>query len=165
MPAPRKKPTAKTPVKKVVKKKVAPTNKILPKQKPMGRPRKMTVEVFQKVCSQLTCTYEGLDTLCKKLNSSASAFFDMLDGDKTGKLSELYTRARLRQTEYFHDLQNEVAFNRAEDHTPFTGSNVIQRDGLIIRTLQWQQSKTNPKKYGDKIDLNHSGSIEVDFSE
>jgi hypothetical protein len=165
MPAPKKKPTAKTPVKKAVKKKVAPTNKLIPKPKQTRSTRKMTFEIFEKVCKELESTHQGLKTICSKFNTSSSAFFDLLDGEKEGKLSDLYTRARKRQAEYLFDLQREVVWKRDEDHTAFTGGNVIQRDRLIADTIKWQTTKLNPKKYGEKIDLNHSGSIEVDFSE
>lgn len=32
---------------------------------------------------------------------------------------------------------------------------------LRIRTLQWEAGKRRPKKYGDKLDLNHSGEVAV----
>jgi hypothetical protein len=32
---------------------------------------------------------------------------------------------------------------------------------LRIRTLQWEAGKRKPKKYGDKVDLNHSGEVAI----
>jgi hypothetical protein len=47
----------------------------------------------------------------------------------------------------------EISDHREEDHTPFTGMNVVQRDRLRIDTRKWLLSKLEPKKYGDKVDV------------
>ena len=45
------------------------------------------------------------------------------------------------------------------DGTEVTNHNAIQRNRLQIDARKWALSKMNPKKYGDKIDVNHSGEI------
>jgi hypothetical protein len=62
-------------------------------------------------------------------------------------------RARKEQTDFFGDKIVEIALSREQDHTPFTGTNVIQRDKLIIDTLKFAMSKRNPKEFGDKIEV------------
>ena len=123
--------------------------------------KKMNDEVFESVCLEIEETEKGLRTICKSLNSSASSFYDFIDNEKDEDVrrtkAERYTRARKRQAEYLFDLQREVVFKRDEDHTPFTGSNVVQRDRLISDTIKWQASKLDSKKYGDKIDLTTDG--------
>lgn len=119
------------------------------------RPRKMDRELFDKVCAELEQTHEGLDTICKRQNSSASAFNDLKRDDE--ELTARYVRARQDQAHYLFDLMREVVFNRAEDHTPFTGMNVVNRDRLIADTLKFASSKLLPKVYGDKIDVTTEG--------
>jgi hypothetical protein len=117
--------------------------------------RKMTEEVFTTICNEIQVSHEGLNTLCKKHNSSAPAFFDFMELDE--KYTELYVRARERQADYLADLIHEVAFDGSRDDTPFTGANHVQRDKLKVESLKWTAAKLKPKKYGDKIDLTSDG--------
>ena len=158
MPAPKKKPAAKTPVKKVVRKKVAPKKRV-------AHNKKMTLALYEKISTELETSTDGLDTICKRLNTSATAYYNLQGNDKTGKLHERYARARELQSHFFNDKIVEVAFDDSDDEKAFVGSNHIQRDKVKIEALRIASERANPKKYGTKIDLNHSGSIEVDFSE
>lgn len=137
------------PKKKVVKKTVAP--------KKMGRPRKMTIEVFEKVTAILECSNLALNNICKQFNSSASAYYDIIDGDETGKLSEAFVRARVRQSHFFNDQIIEVAFDDKDDEKPFVGANHIQRDKLKMEALRIASERANPNKYGSKLDLTTKG--------
>lgn len=115
------------------------------------RPRVMTVELFKKICAELEESIEGLGTICATHGSSRSAFNDLRrDNDE---LTAIYARAKEEQADYFNELQREIAFNRTQDHTAFTGANVVNRDKLILDTLRWQQAKAKPRTYGDKLDL------------
>ena len=126
---------------------------------------KMNATTFEMVCKDIEVSTDGLHTICKRYDSSASAFYDYLDKDKTNKYAERYARAKDRQTEYFNDLQRDIAFDRSRDDTAFTGGNHVQRDKLIIGTLQWQQAKTKPKKYGDKLEVDNKGEVTVSFKQ
>lgn len=70
-----------------------------------------------------------------------------------------YTRAREAQADVLADEIIEIAEHSEEDHTAFTGINVIQRDKLRIEARKWIASKLKPKKYGDKIDMSHAGEV------
>lgn len=89
--------------------------------------------------------------------------FDLIDSSEENK--KCYVRAREVQAEVLFDKIQSVANNRTEDHTPFTGSNVIQRDKLIVDAIKWQISKVLPKKYGDRIEVDqkteHSGTVNL----
>ena len=125
--------------------------------------RKMNDEVFSKVCDELQESTDGLKTICKKYDTSSSAFFDLIDHDpeKRQERADQYTRARERQAEYLFDLQREIVFKRDEDHTPFTGANVVNRDRLIMDTLKWQAMKLKPSKYGDKLEVEQTIKREI----
>jgi len=121
-------------------------NKTTPEKK-MGRPAKMDAVVFEKVCSEIEVTHEGLNALCKQYDSSAPAFIAFKNADESGKLSERYARARDNQADYLADLMLDVAFSKSSD------PNMVQRDRLKIDSLKWIASKLKPKMYGDKLDL------------
>lgn len=117
----------------------------------------MNAEIFERACVEIETSYKGINTICKSLGSSAPAFYDFMEADKTNACTERYARAKTRQAEYLFDLQRETVFERSQDHTPFTGGNVIQRDRLISETLKWQAGKLRPEKYGDQIDITSKG--------
>lgn len=158
-----KKPVAKkkTPVKKKGK---APVKKAAPKKR-VAHNKKMTLALFEKVSKELETSRDGLDKICKRLNSSATAYYNFRDKYKDNSLHERYARARENQSHYFNDLIVEVAFDDADDEKPFVGANHIQRDRLKIQALETASKRANPKKYGDKVDVNHSGNIDIDWSE
>lgn len=122
--------------------------------------RKMDEEKFNEICVEIQTTTKGLNTLCKERNSSAPAFFDLMEIDE--KLSERYVRARSRQAEYIADLINEEAFNDERDAEAFVGANHVNRSRLKIDTLKWTASKLLPKKYGDKLELDNNVSIKIE---
>lgn len=67
-----------------------------------------------------------------------------------GDFSAQYTRAREEQADFYADEIIDIA-DTAKD------ANLAR---LQIDARKWKASKLQPKKYGDKIDLNHSGAIE-----
>jgi len=67
-----------------------------------------------------------------------------------GEFSAQYTRAREEQADFYADEIIDIA-DTAKD------ANLAR---LQIDARKWKASKLQPKKYGDKIDLNHSGAIE-----
>lgn len=67
-----------------------------------------------------------------------------------GEFSVQYARAREEQADFYADAIIDIA-DTAKD------ANLAR---LQIDARKWKASKLQPKKYGDKIDLNHSGAIE-----
>lgn len=134
--------------------------------------RKMTVEKVLEICVEIQTTHKGLHTLCKERNSSAPAFYDLIDKDKQAiygpeeneKLSDIYTRAKDRQADYLADLINEVSFDDGDDEKKFVGINHIQRDRLKVDSLKFIAAKLKPKKYGDKVEHEHKVEVhEISF--
>lgn len=68
------------------------------------------------------------------------------------EFSAKYAHARSLQADCYADEMREVA-ETCED---------VNRGRLIVQTLQWTASKLAPKKYGEKLDVEHSGAIEHD---
>lgn len=81
--------------------------------------------------------------------------------------ADQYACAREDRSDLLFERVFDIAEHTDEDHTPFTGANVVQRDKLRIDTLKWALSKMNPKKYGDKAELNIGGTgtaVEIKFN-
>jgi vacuolar-type H+-ATPase subunit I/STV1 len=59
-----------------------------------------------------------------------------------------YARACETRAELIFDEILDISDHTEEDHTAFTGVNVVQRDRLRIDARKWILEKMNPKKYG-----------------
>lgn len=77
-----------------------------------------------------------------------------------------YARAREAGMEALADEILQIADSQegdvlvTEDGREIVNHDAIQRAKLRVDTRKWLMSKIAPKKYGDKLDLNHSGIIE-----
>jgi hypothetical protein len=78
-----------------------------------------------------------------------------------------YARAREAGMEALADEILQIADSQEgdvfvkEDGTEIVNHDAIQRAKLRVDTRKWIMSKIAPKKYGDRLDLNHSGSIDT----
>ncbi|WP_158228577.1 terminase small subunit protein [Sinorhizobium fredii] len=76
-----------------------------------------------------------------------------------------YARAREAGMEALGDEILQIADSqegdvlKTEDGREVVNHDAIQRARLRVDTRKWLMSKIAPKKYGDRLDLNHSGSI------
>ncbi|WP_325051859.1 terminase small subunit-like protein [Sinorhizobium meliloti] len=76
-----------------------------------------------------------------------------------------YARAREAGMEALADEILQIADSQEgdvlknEDGREIVNHDAIQRARLRVDTRKWLMSKIAPKKYGDRLDLNHSGSI------
>jgi hypothetical protein len=95
----------------------------------------------------------------------ADTFYEWLEKDSFK--SERYARAtQIRADVIFDDMliiadQNENDTYTNEDGKVLINNDVINRAKLRIDTRKWVLSKLNPKKYGDKIQQEHSGEIKT----
>ncbi len=70
-----------------------------------------------------------------------------------------YARAREQQAGTFVDQMYDLASSEPERH-PITGAldpASVTHIRNRIATMQWLAAKLAPKKYGDKVDVNHGG--------
>ena len=118
----------------------------------MARPTIYTKELGEKICSQIAAG-KSVRKMCKNpgMPSPASIFNWLLDEDKK-KFLKQYTQARNVQAELLFEELQEIADNQEGD---------VMRDRLRVDTRKWYLSKVLPKKFGEKVGLEHSGSIQV----
>lgn len=91
---------------------------------------------------------------------SYTKFWDMLNEDKFR--ADKYARACIIRAEQVNDEILDIADDKSNDTITYDldGATVekenkefIQRSRVRIDARKWWLSKTNPKKYGDKLDL------------
>ena len=62
-----------------------------------------------------------------------------------------------RAREFQSDVMDDLILDTANACT----SETAQADKVKIAAYQWRASKLAPKKYGDKLELEHSGNVTV----
>lgn len=116
---------------------------------------KTDLDKFEEVCERIE-QGSSLNQLINGKNAvmTNNVFYRMLN--EVEGCNERYARARKIYADLMFEEIKEISDHSDQDHTPFTGSNVIQRDRLRIDARKWILSKLEPKKYGDKLDIDHT---------
>lgn len=99
---------------------------------------------------------------------SCSTFYDLLSNDV--EKSNKYTRATELRTERMAEETLEISDSVEDDIITLpdgrevVNNNVIQRDRLRVDTRKWLLSKMNPKKYGDKIEVDTNQKHVIEYA-
>jgi hypothetical protein len=108
------------------------------------------------------CQREGFPPL--------STFLRWVSQDE--ELEKRYAAAMQMRADIHHEEMFDIAADASKDFVDLvddeTGEcrkvanpNAIRRAQLEIDVRKWSLSRMNPKKYGDKVDLNHGGKVKV----
>jgi lambda repressor-like predicted transcriptional regulator len=114
------------------------------------------------ILERIAAKGESLRKICRVDGMpAASTVFLWLAEDEA--FSEQYARAREVQADAMFDEILEIAdqFDNVQDKLDVEH---INRAKLRIDTRKWAVSKMAPKKYGEKVDLNHSGKLDGDIT-
>ena len=120
---------------------------------PRGRPSKQSDELKQEIIERIS-NGEPLEVICRDAHMPHSSTVRNWQAED-GAFSLAIARARDDGHEHLAYRTRRVAAGEAG-----YSSGDVQRDKLMIWTDFNLLSKWNPKKYGDKVALEHSGSIE-----
>lgn len=133
----------------------------------LGRPTIFLQETADTICERIA-DGESLRSICTdEAMPARSTVFKWL-GERPA-FSDQYARARDEQAETIFDEIIDIADdgrndwmerNFGEDTRWVENGEALRRSQLRIDARKWVAGKLKPKKYGDKIDLNHSGSIQ-----
>lgn len=121
----------------------------------MGRPPfEFNQTAADEICNRLA-KGESLRSICgpgrDDFLPGQNTVFKWLD--EVPEFAKQYARAREAQADNRFEMAWEIAQKAtAED---------VQVARLQIDTIKWQTSKLAPKKYGDRLDVAHSGSLTV----
>jgi len=131
----------------------------------MGRPSKYSEKVGDAICERLM-DGESLRTICASPESpSRHSVFRWLASDE--KFRDQYARAREIQAEVLADELIEIADDVSNDVTgelQMPNGVAVQRAKLQIETRKWIACKLLPRKYGDKIQQEHTGKAGADLT-
>jgi len=120
----------------------------------MGRPSTYSEKAADAICERIAMG-ESLRAICRdEAMPAMSTVFKWLTQQEA--FAEQYAHAREEQAETLADEIVTIADGLGgEDSAVLTA-----RDRLRVDARKWAASKLKPKKYGDKVDLNHGGRID-----
>ena len=128
-------------------------------------------EVADAVCKRLA-DGESLRAICRDADMPSEATIRLWALEDTNGFSAQYMRAR----ELGYDRLAEDLLEIAD--TPVRGvitttkpdgtqetkeADMIEHRRLQVDSRKWMLSKMLPKKYGDKLDLNHAGNLTINW--
>jgi hypothetical protein len=136
----------------------------------MGRPSIFTQEIADEICEHLI---EGMSlrSICLADNMpSAGTVCRWLAAGPDFR--EQYERARDAQADTLADEMLDIADDGSNDWMERKDADdqsigwrengeAIGRSKIRIDTRKWIASKLKPKKYGDKLDVEHGGKVTV----
>ena len=106
-------------------------------------------DTFDEILREIEQGNSLISILRRKEFPSTATFYQWLEADEDK--AKRYVRAcEIRADVIFEDII-DIADHSDEDHTPFTGVNVVQRDRLKIDARKWIVAKLHPKKYSDRV--------------
>lgn len=134
----------------------------------MGRPSDYTPEIALAICERLVGK-ESLRKICLDEDMpSTTSVFRWLEAHESFR--EQYARAREMQADAFADEMTDIADTPmvgqtkkiTEDGVEITEEDMLGHRKLQIDTRKWIASKLKPKKYGEKQQVEHSGTVSLE---
>jgi len=131
---------------------------------PGGRPSDYTPEIADKICSQIS-DGKSLRTICKAASMpSVVTIFSWLR--KHPEFVKQYETAKQEQSDMLVEEMLDISDDSASDyisteHGEKINTEHVQRSRLRVDTRKWIASKLKPKKYGEKQEVEHSGSLSL----
>lgn len=108
--------------------------------------------IVADICEQIA-NGKSLREICEPEHMPApSTVVGWMLEDKA--LAEQYAHARERQADFYADEIIEIA-DKAKNED-------AQVARLRVDARKWKASKLAPKRYGDKLDLNHGGHVKIE---
>lgn len=120
----------------------------------MARPTDYSIELGAEICERLALG-ESLKRICEADNmpSQSTVYLWII---KNKEFSEMYTRAREDQVDTHVDGMTDLTDSATPENV-----NVVR---LQVETRKWIASKLKPRKYGEKVQQEHSGVVSLDVS-
>lgn len=137
----------------------------------MPRPSKFIEKMHGLICEQLS-NGESLRSICSQEGRpSKSMVFRWLAANEAFR--DQYARAREAQANALFDEILDIADDGRNDWIEKRNAagevigwqengEAIHRSQLRIDARKWMASKMQPKKYGDKLDIDHGRSVRFD---
>ena len=140
-----------------------------PKQPVSETTEQYRQRIVDMACEVLENTEQGLDRICKAFQKDDETFPDETTIRRwlkeSDELAKQYAGAKENQVEKLveqiieisDDDSLDIAFT--EEGKQYIDQQHIQRSRLRVDSRKWIASKLKPRKYGDRITNEHTGSI------
>jgi hypothetical protein len=128
-------------------------------KRPMGRPSMYSDELANTIMSRIA-NGESVRKICTEPNMPSQDTFFRWVFDKP-EFSEKYTKALEIKADIMRDEILEIADDGSndtyidKDGNERTNAEVVARSRLRVDTRKWLMARQAPRKYGDKMDVNH----------
>jgi len=129
-----------------------------------GRPPSYTKAKADAICFEISTTSKSILSICKELNIGYRTVMRWISENE--EFRQAYARAKEDQADV---LAEEIISIADESHSDLLavdewGNRIenkefVNRSRLRIDARKWVAAKLKPKKYSDKVDVNHSGGI------
>jgi hypothetical protein len=116
-----------------------------------GRPTLYSPELAESICNRIACG-KSLVSVCKALRLDYSTVAKWLCMPENEEFRAMYTFAHKLQAGYLAGEMKDIA-DKTRDP---------QKARLQVDTRKWLAAKYDPKKYGDHVDVELSGSTSHD---
>lgn len=135
----------------------------------MGRPSEFTQDIADAICERIA-DGESLRSILKdEALPASSTIFKWLASNES--FAEQYARAREAQADALFDEILTIADDGRndtytdEDGNVRTDHDVIARSRLRVDARKWMAGKLRPKKYGEKLDVEHGGKVALTLTD
>jgi hypothetical protein len=128
-----------------------------------GRPSDYTMDIAVDICSRLA-QGEPLTKICRDEDKPhVSTVYRWIAA--LPDFRDMYARAREDQADTLADEIIAISDDggndtyETEDGKVLTNQDIVARSRLRVDARKWVAAKLKPKKYGDKIETEHSGWV------
>lgn len=138
-----------------------------------GRPTLYSIDVCKKICFLISTSSHGLNKICKDNDDlpEISTVYNWLNDESKKEFLDMYARAREEQADYLADEILEIADDSKNDTITKVGqggkeyeaenTEWVNRSKLRVESRKWIAAKLKPRKYGDKMQTELSGSLDL----
>lgn len=133
-------------------------------------------EKADAICEELATSSKSLRTICaqKDMPAIRTVLYWLSEGENLNAkdhfkaFTRQYTRAREMQADFLAEEIIEIADDGSNDYMTITkgvmeynveNKELTNRSRLRVDSRKWIASKLKPKRYGDKVDMAHSGVL------
>lgn len=121
---------------------------------------RFTDEIFKEICAEIS-EGKSLRSVCKRKDMPSIEAFRLQVNKDEVRLAQ-YTCARTERADFIFEECMEIADESENDMKDGQlDQEAIQRAKLRIDTRKWMLGKMQPKKYGDKVDVDLNGNLKV----
>lgn len=134
----------------------------------MGRPSTYSDAIADKICERIATSSDGLVKICEEVGITTETAYKWRG--QFEKFADKYARARADQAQLLADeivnisdetQVGEIVTKKGDGSIEIKRADMIEHRKLRIDARKWIASKLLPKKYGERVELEHSGELSV----